>query len=187
MLFNRPRSVDATLAFAKWCSEWDLHSAREISNTMKHIVMRIALVVLGLILIGHGLIHLGIIPGGMPGPDGKTGWSGHSWLLDQFLSPSIIWAIGVVLVAGTILFFIAGGLGLLGVPFLKGRWKTVTIMASILSLLLFAVTWTGLLPHPSDAIFGPIISGVVLVGLLIDLLLGHTVLQSRLHHVSSRF
>src|SRR5438067_5388097 len=148
----------------------------------KHTVMRIALVVLGLILIGHALIHLGIIPGAMPGPDGKTGWSGHSWLLDQFLSPSIIWAIGVVLVAGTILFFVTGGLGLLTVPFLKERWKAATITASVLSLLLFAVTWTGLLPHPSDAIFGPVISGVVLIGLLADLLLARTVLQPRLQH-----
>lgn len=154
---------------------------------MKQTVMRIALVVLGLVLIGHALIHLGIIPPGMPGPDGRTGWTGHSWLLDQFLGPSIIWAIGVVLVAGTILFFVAGGLGLLGVPYLREHWKAATITGSVLSLLLFAVTWTGLLPHPSDAIFGPIISGVVLVGLLVDLLLEHTVLQPRLRHLPSRF
>jgi hypothetical protein len=150
---------------------------------MKHTVMRIALMVLGLVLIGHALIHLGIIPGGMQGPDGRTGWSGQSWLLDHFLSASVIWAIGIVLVIGTILFFVAGGLGLLGVPFLKGRWKAATIVASVLSLLLFAVTWTGLLPHPSDAVFGPVISGVLLVGLLVDLLLEYTVLRlkSRLY------
>ncbi len=166
---------------AKWCSEWKLHSARKRSNSMKQTVMRIALVVLGLVLIGHALIHLGIIPGGMPGPDGRTGWTGHSWLLDQFLDAPVIWVIGVVLVAGTILFFFAGGLGLLGMPFLKGRWKAATIIASALSLLLFAVTWTGLLPHPSDAIFGPIISGVLLVGLLVDLLLEHMVLRQPRH------
>lgn len=49
----------------------------------------------------------------------------------------------------------------------------------VLSLLLFAVTWTGLLPHPSDAIWGPVISGTLLVGLLVDLLLEHTVLQPK--------
>jgi hypothetical protein len=81
---------------------------------MKQTVMRIALVVLGLVLIGHGPIHLGIIPGGMQGPDGRTGWSGQSWLLDRFLGAPVIWAIGAALVAGTILFFIAGGLGLQG-------------------------------------------------------------------------
>jgi hypothetical protein len=154
---------------------------------MKHIVIRIALIVLGLVLIGHALIHLGIIPGGMQGPDGRTGWSGYSWLLGQFLGASVIWAIGVVLVAGTILFFVAGGLGLFGVPFLKERWKAASIIASVLSLLLFAVTWTGLLPHPSDAIFGPVISGALLVGLLIDLPLERTVLRPRTHHVPSRF
>jgi len=148
---------------------------------MKQTVMRIALVVLGLVLIGHALIHHWIIPGGMPGPDGRTGWTGHSWLLDQFLDAPVIWVIGVVLVAGTILFFFAGGLGLLGMPFLKGRWKAATIIASALSLLLFAVTWTGLLPHPSDAILGPIISGVLLVGLLVDLLLEHMVLRQPRH------
>jgi hypothetical protein len=148
--------------------------------------MRIALVVLGLILIGHALIHLGIIPGGLQGPAGRTGWSGASWLLDHFLSVSIIWAIGVILLIGTILFFVAGGLGLLGVPILKERWKAATIVASILSLLLFAVTWTGLLPHPSDAIWGPVISGVLLVGLLIDLLLEHTLLRPKpLPHVGA--
>ena len=32
---------------------------------------------------------------------------------------------------------------LLGVPFLKERWKAATIIASVLSLLLFTVTWKG--------------------------------------------
>jgi hypothetical protein len=109
---------------------------------MKHIVTRIALIVLGLVLIGHALIHLGIIPGGMQGAAGRTGWSRQSWLLDQFLSASIIWAIGVVLVIGTILFYVTGGLGLFGVPFLKRGWKAATIVASLLSLLLFVA-------HPS--------------------------------------
>lgn len=146
---------------------------------MKQVVTRIALVVLGLVLIGHALIHLGVIPGGMQGSDGRTGWSGHSWLLDQFLSPSVIWAIGVTLVIGTILFYVIGGLGLFGVPFLKRHWKAVTIIASLLSLLLFAVIWTGILPHPSDAVFGPIISGGLLVGVFVDLLLEHTVLRPK--------
>jgi hypothetical protein len=153
---------------------------------MKYIVKRFALVVLGLVLIGHAAIHLGIIPGGMPGPDGRTGWSGHSGLLDPFLSAPVIWAIGVILLAGTILFFVAGGLGLFGVPFLKGRWKAATIVASVLSLLLFAVTWTGILPHPSGAVFGPVVSGVVLLGLLVDLGLERTVLQPRLCHAADR-
>src|ERR1700694_4230719 len=83
------------------------------------------------------LIHLGIIPGGMQGPDGRTGWLGASWLLDHVLSTSVIWAIAVVLVAGTIVFFVAGGLGLVGIPLLKGRWKAATIVACSLSLLLF--------------------------------------------------
>ena len=154
---------------------------------MKHITMRLASIVLALVLIGHAAIHLGIIPGGMPGPDGRTGWSGHSWLLDPFLGTQVTRAIGVILVAGTILFFVTGGLGLFGVPFLKERWKAATIVASVLSLLLFAVTWNGLLPHPSDAVFGPVISGVVLLGLLIDLLLEHRFLQHRPQYASSRF
>ena len=153
---------------------------------MKHIVMRVGLIGLGLVLIGHALIHLGIIPGGMPGPDGRTGWSGQSGLLDPFLSAPVIWVISVILLAGTLLFFVAGGLGLIGMPFLKKHWKEATIVASTLSLLLFAVTWTGILPHPSDAIFGPMISGIVLLGLLVDLLLEHTVLQPKLHHASDR-
>jgi len=153
---------------------------------MKHIVMRFGLVVLGLSLIGHAAIHLGIIPGGMPGPNGRTGWSGHSGLLDPFLSAPAIGTIGVILLAGTILFFVAGGLGLFGVPFLKEGWKAATIVACVFSLLLFAVTWTGLLPHPSDAVFGPIISGAVLIGLLVDMLLEHTVLHRKLHHAAER-
>src|SRR5947209_7348755 len=159
------------------CSEWELHCARKRNNPMKYISVRIARAVLALVLIGHALIHLGIIRGGMQEPDGRTGWSGASWLLDHVLSTPVIWTIAVVLVAGTILFFVAGGLGLVGIPLLKRQWKAETIVACSLSLLLFAVTWTGLLPHPTDAVFGPVISGVVLVGLLIDLLLEHTVLR----------
>jgi hypothetical protein len=154
---------------------------------MKQTVRYIARIVLALFLIGHSLIHLGIIPGGMQGPGGRTGWSGTSWLLDPILGASIIRVIGVVLVAGTILFFVTGGLGLLSIPFLKRRWKAATIVASILSLLLFAVTWTGLLPYPSDAVFGPVISGALLVGLLVDLLLEHTALQHQPHHMPDRF
>jgi hypothetical protein len=134
---------------------------------------------LALVILGHALIHLGIVPGGIQGPAGRTGWSGQSWLLAPFLGASVIRAVGVVLVAGTVLSFVAGSLGLLGVLLLKKRWKAATIVASILSLLLFAVTWTGLSPHPSDAIWGPVISGVLLVGLFTDLLLEHTVMRSK--------
>lgn len=95
-------------------------------------------------------------------------------------------AIGIVLVIGTILFFVAGGLGILGVPFLKRRWKAATIVASLLSLLLFAVTWAGILPHPTDAIWGPVISGVLLVGLLTDLFLVHTILRPKIRHVEHK-
>jgi hypothetical protein len=153
---------------------------------MKQTIRRIALIVLGLVLIGHALIHLGIIPGGMQGSDGRTGWSGQSWLLDHFLSASVIWAIGIVLVIGTILFYVTGGLGLFGVPFPNWRWKAATIVACVLSLLLFAVTWAGILPHPIDAIWGPVISSVLLVGLLIDLLLEHTVLRPKVRHLDHK-
>jgi len=153
---------------------------------MKHTLMRLVLIVLGLVLIGHAFIHLGIIPGGLPGPDGRTGWSGRSGLLDSFLSAPVVRAIAVALLAGTILFFVAGGLGLFDVPFLKEHWKAATIVASVLSLLLFAVTWTGILPHPSDAIFGPLVSGVLLIGLLVDLLLERTVLQPKARHARER-
>lgn len=131
------------------------------------------------VLIVHSLIHLGIIPGGLQEPDGRTGWSGASWLLDRFLDTSAIRAIGVVLITGTMLFFVIGALGLLGIPLLRGRWKAATIAASILSLLLFAVTWNGILPHPSDAFWGPIISGVLLAGLLIVSILERTILRTR--------
>lgn len=74
---------------------------------MKHKIVRIARIVFALFLMVHGLIHLGIIPGGFQGSDGRTGWSGQSWLLDRFLSAPVIWAIGVVLVAGRVLFYLA--------------------------------------------------------------------------------
>jgi hypothetical protein len=56
---------------------------------MKQTVMRVALVVLGLVLIGHALIHLGIITGGMLGPmeeqDGRAtpGCWISSWMLQS--------------------------------------------------------------------------------------------------------
>jgi hypothetical protein len=39
----------------------------------------------------------------MQGPSGRIGWSNQSWLLDRFLGATVIWAIGVVMVAGTFL------------------------------------------------------------------------------------
>jgi hypothetical protein len=40
---------------------------------MKHTVVYIARIMLAFILLVHALIHLGIIAGGMQGPDGRTG------------------------------------------------------------------------------------------------------------------
>jgi hypothetical protein len=85
-------------------------------------------------------------------PDGRTGWSGQYWLLDHILDASVIWTISVILLLGTLLFLVTGSLGLFSVPFRKGRWKAATLVGSILSLLFLAVTWTGILPHPTDAI-----------------------------------
>jgi hypothetical protein len=61
----------------------------------------------------------------------------------MLMSAPIIRAIGVVLLIVTVLCFVADALGLFGVPFLKERWEGLIITGAVLSLVLFAVTWTG--------------------------------------------
>lgn len=98
----------------------------------------------GLFLIAHALIHSSWLTPPPAQKPGAPAWPfdlTSSWLLGTGLSVDAIKMIGIILAVVATVGFIASGLGWLGVPFLKGSWTIITIIASIASLLLIAIFW----------------------------------------------
>jgi hypothetical protein len=100
------------------------------------------LIIMGLFLIWHGLIHL-IYAGhtrrlfelrpGLIWPDG-------SWLFSKLLGDEITRATAIVLLVASALGFVAGGLGLfLG----QDWWRLAVTGAAILSSVIYLVFWNG--------------------------------------------
>lgn len=122
--------------------------------------------VIALFLIAHGLVHAGLAVAPNPSdPDSKPGAFftslERSWLLPQLgLSPSLVYWIGIILVALGTLGFVLTGLGLLGVPGLILIWRTVAVTSACVSLLLLILFW-----HPW-LIVGALIDVAILTALL---------------------
>jgi hypothetical protein len=100
------------------------------------------MIILGIFLIMHGLVHL-LYAGqslryfelrpAMTWPDG-------SWLMSKLLDDRITRWLAAVLLALVTLGFIAAGLGLF---FRQAWWSPVAAGSSILSSLLFLLFWDG--------------------------------------------
>lgn len=96
-------------------------------------------VLFGVLMIAHGLIHvLWLTPA--PADPKWPFTTSHSPLL-PFASASVLrplaWVLVVVIVAG----YVAAALGLFGVPGLAAIWGKLAIGASVVSLIACAIFW----------------------------------------------
>lgn len=90
-------------------------------------------VVIGVLLIAHGLVHLLYLTDDVPEFSLES-----SWLIPE----SAIRPVAMVLMWATVAAFGLLGLAVWGVPGLAGAWPGIAIIASILSLALLAGFWS---------------------------------------------
>lgn len=90
-------------------------------------------IVIGLLLIAHGLVHLLYLTDDVPEFSLES-----SWLVPESASRPI----ALVLVWATIGAFTLLGLAVWGVPGLAGIWPALAIVGSLLSLLLLVAFWS---------------------------------------------
>ncbi len=96
----------------------------------------LARIIVGLLLLAHGLVHLlYIVPAAA---DPKYPFSlERSWLLPETARRPV----AVVLMTVVVVGFLASALGLWGVPGLADAWSQLTIVAAGSSLVLLIAFW----------------------------------------------
>ena len=93
-------------------------------------------VVVGVLLLAHGLVHLLYLA-----PDVPEFSIDRSWLLPA----SARRPVALVLMAATVAAFTLAALAVWGVPGLSGIWPALTIGACLLSMALLAAFWDTML------------------------------------------
>lgn len=93
-------------------------------------------VVVGLLLLAHGLVHLlYVVPNA---DDPKYPFTLRaSWLVPEPARRPV----GVALIAATVAAFALLALAVWGVPGLSGAWPVVAVVASVVSLALLVAFW----------------------------------------------
>ncbi|MGZ4542628.1 MAG: hypothetical protein ACXVXI_05820 [Mycobacteriaceae bacterium] len=94
--------------------------------------MIILRVVVGVLLLAHGLVHLLYLA-----PDVKEFSIVQSWLLPETARRPV--ALGLML--ATVAAFALVALAVWGVPGLSGAWPALTIVACLLSFVLLVAFW----------------------------------------------
>ncbi|CAO5176749.1 membrane hypothetical protein [Frankia sp. AiPs1] len=118
------------------------------------------------VLLCFGLVHLLVWPGAPTGTPGERyRWNGDTHLLD-WLPASAVWWVAGILLGVTVLGHAAGAAGLVGIPGLRRHHLATTGTGCAASLGLYAITWPGLEPTPTDFSAGPVISGLLLACVL---------------------
>jgi hypothetical protein len=104
-------------------------------------------IVIGFLLIAHGLVHLLYLA------DGVQEFSlEDSWLVPKSASRTV----ALVLMWATIAAFTLLGLAVWGVPGLTSIWPALAITGSVLSLLLLIAFWS------RSLVFGVLIDGAII-------------------------
>ena len=106
-----------------------------------------AKILLGVLLILHGLVHAGLAATPIPNdlaPRPRTFFTRSRLLSALGLSEPGTHFVALTFVALATLGFIASGLGVIGVPFLATSWRAVTVESAMISALLILLFW-----HPS--------------------------------------
>lgn len=93
-------------------------------------------VVVGILLIAHGLVHLLYVAPAARDP-GYPFSLDRSWLLPATLRRPVALTLLVAVVAA----FVAAALAWWGVPALAGAWASIVIVAASLSLVLLILFW----------------------------------------------
>ena len=90
-------------------------------------------IVIGVLLIAHGLVHLLYLTDNVPEFSLE-----RSWLVPESASR----AVAIVLMWATVATFALLGLAVWGVPGLADAWPGIAIVASVLSLALLVAFWS---------------------------------------------
>lgn len=106
----------------------------------------------GLVLLGHGLIHL-IMP---------AVWDGSSPLLSGMGGDGLSTMVSALLGTTVLCNAVAAG-GLVRLPVLRNVWMEAAVIGSLTSLAMFAMMWNALTPGSINYVFGPIVSFIVMV------------------------
>jgi Kef-type K+ transport system membrane component KefB len=98
-------------------------------------------------LVAHALVHLSILPGGVPAYGGGTlGWSGGS-LLDGLLPHAVVVVVAWSLLSATLVASAVAAWLLVVRRY--GQASIAVLVANGCSLALFALIWRGLTPDAS--------------------------------------
>lgn len=108
-------------------------------------------IVIGILLIAHGLVHLLYLT-----PDVPEFSIEGSWIVPEPASRPV----ALVLMWATVAAFVLLGLAVWGVPGLAGAWPALAIVASALSLVLLIAFWSWSL------VFGVLIDVALIVAAL---------------------
>jgi hypothetical protein len=92
------------------------------------------------VLIVHGIGHwMGIMTAA--GLAQTDNWHSRSWLLTEPLGETNARIIALILWVVTFVGFLAAGVGAAGWSPLQDSWRTIAVIASILSLIALALFW----------------------------------------------
>ncbi|HEX6196557.1 MAG TPA: hypothetical protein VFZ37_11645 [Jiangellaceae bacterium] len=109
-------------------------------------------IVVGLLIIAHGLVHLLYVADDVPEFTLE-----RSWIVpEQLYRP-----VGLALMYATVAGFFILGLAVLGVPGLSGVWPVLTVVAVTISLVLLIAFWN------TRLIFGVLLNLVLITIVLV--------------------
>lgn len=132
---------------------------------LKVTIMSIWEYIITVFLLIHGILHLYVGAAPNKDPSGnKIGWTGQSWLLNQFLPDKIIRSIGLILWGIATIGFISAGIGFL---FQQEWWHPMASLSAATGIIVQTLTWKDLKPKPMHYIQGLILNAAIIIVLLI--------------------
>ena len=124
-------------------------------------------IIISIVLIVHGI---GQLMGTLPalGLINTENWHARSWLLTPALGAPAARIISIALWVTAFAGFVAAGAGAFGWPVTSGSWRTIAVVASIISLVTLALYWNAfavLIPNKVGSIAVNVAAIVAILGL----------------------
>ncbi len=111
-------------------------------------------IIISLVLIAHGIGHwMGIMTA--VGAIKTDNWHSRSWLLTDSLGDSTARIVALVLWIVAFIGFLAAGTGTLGWSVTEDSWRTLAVIAAVISLVALVLFWNAfavLFPNKIGAI-----------------------------------